>query len=181
MDRDCDDFTMKRRLFLAYFLFAAILLSLAERQVWAAWGTDINGCVTQDEASSSTTLTCTMNPGENLEVDKVGILVCSGDNVTAADGNSNDHGTVTDSAGNTWTKAYEFTEGTGGVAAGPTVSVHFAKVNTQLTGGSSTITCNYNTAVMDRAMHLTNGFTIGAGNTVSVVGTPQGEASNGGD
>ena len=157
-------------------LAAAFLLPPA---CWASWGTGGATCLAQNE-TASTTLACTLAT-QNLEAGNVAVVTCAGDNVGTLDGNTNDHGPVTDSGGNNYTKAYEFTEAGTGAAAGATVSVHFSKLATQLTSGSSTITCNYGSSLTDRAMHLVGEFTITAGNVVSVAGTPQGEASGGGD
>lgn len=144
----------------------------------AAWTAQTATCLTQSEAAATTTLTCTVATA-NIEVGNVAVVNCSTDN-TGASGNSNTHSPVTDSAGNAWTKAYEFTEGTGGAGGGATVSVHFSKLTTQLTSGSGTITCNF-ASVTDKAMHLIQEYTITAGNVVTVAGTPQGAESNGGD
>ena len=146
---------------------------------WAAWGTGFTSCETQSEGAATTSLSCTLGSG-NLEAGNVAVVSCATDNVSAS-GNTNDHSPVTDSGGNTYTKAYEFTEGgTGSAGTGATVSVHFSKLTTQLNSGSSTITCNF-ASVTDKAMHVVREFTIGAGNTVSIAGTPVGEESNGGD
>src|SRR5574341_277940 len=165
---------MKRLLLIA--LFGILLLSVPAR---AAWTAQTATCLTQSEAASTTTLTRTVATA-NIEAGNVAVVTCAADNVSGS-GNTNDHGDVTDSASNSWTKAYEFTEGTGGSGGGATVSVHYSKLATQLSSGSGTITCNFNTAVTDKAMHLVQEFTIGAGNVVSVAGTPQGAESDGGD
>jgi len=146
--------------------------------VSAQWAAQNATCSAESEAAATTSLSCTLAT-ENLEAGNVAVVVCATDNVSGS-GNTNDHSAVTDSGSNTYTKAYEFTEGTGGTAAGVTVSVHFSKLGTALTSGASTITCNF-ASVTDKAMHLVSEFTIGVGNVVSVEGTPQGEESNGGD
>lgn len=144
---------------------------------WGSGGTP--QCQDANEAAATTSLSCTLG-AEIIEAGNVAVVVCATDNVTASDSNTNDHSVVTDSGGNTYTKAYEYTEGSAGAGAGATVSVHFSKLTTQLTNITSTITCNF-ASVTDKAIHLVGEFTIGSGNTGSVAGTPQGEASNGGD
>lgn len=144
---------------------------------WAAWGAVSTSCWNSSEAASSTSLACSVSGG-NIEAGNVAVVVCATDNVSGS-GNTNDHSAVTDSVGNTYTKAYEFTEGTGGAAGGATISLHFSKLTTQLSA-TGTITCNF-ASVTDKAMHLIGEFTIGAGNTVSVAGTPVGAESDGGD
>lgn len=164
-----------KRLFLL-----AVLLLFYPAPSEATWAGQTATCLNQNE-TAATTLSCTLATA-NIEAGNVAFVACAGDNVTTSDGNSNDHLIVSDSAGsNTWIKAYEFTEGTGGAAGGATISLHYSKLTTQLTSGSSTITCNYGSSLVDRAIHLVQEFTIGAGSVVSIAGTPQGGASNGGD
>ena len=160
-------------------LISALLLLLCAGPAWGAWGTGGATCATQSEAAATTTLACTLGT-QNLEAGNVAVVTCSTDNVSTTDGNTNDHSAVTDSGSNTYTKAYEFTKSGGAAAAGATVSVHFSKLTTGLTSGSSTITCNF-ASVTDKAMHLVAEFTIAVGNVVSVVGTPQGAAVTGAD
>lgn len=161
-----------KRLLLLLFLFST--------PCWASWGHGGATCSTESEAAASTSLTCTVGT-QNLEAGNVAVVVCATDNVTASDSATSDHTSVTDSTGaNTYTKLGEFTEGSGGAAAGATVSLWFSKLTTQLASGSGTITCNF-ASVTDKAMHLVGEFTITGGNVVSQAGTTQTEASNGGD
>jgi len=160
------------------FLVGLLLTAYFTPSAWGAWGTGGATCANQSETASQT-LTCTLVT-ENLEAGNVAVVICAGDNTATSDGNSDTHA-LTDSGSNTYTKAFEWTEAGTGAGAGATVSVHFSKLATQLTSGSSTITCDYGSSITDRAMHLVREFTITSGNVVSVSGTPQGEASNGGD
>lgn len=154
-----------------------LLLGVNVPVVFSAWGTGGATCANQSESAAST-LACTLAT-ENLDAGNVAIVVCVGDNlVGAADGNSNTHSPVTDSGGNTYSKAYEWTRSGGVAADGVVVSLHYSKLTTGLTSGSSTITCNYGSSLTDRAMHLVDEFTITSGNVVSVVGSSQGEAVN---
>ena len=146
---------------------------------FAAWGTGGAACEGVSETAAAT-LSCLLN-AQTIEAGNVAVVVCAGDNVSTSDGNTNDHSAASDSKGNTYTKAYEWTEGTGGAAGGATVSLHFSKLTATLITGTDTITCNYGSSLTDRVIDLVAEFTIGAGNVVSIVGTPQGEASNGGD
>ena len=154
------------------------LVLLSASLVHGAWGVDGATCNFASEFEASTSLSCNLSD-QNLEAGNVAVFTCSTDNVSGS-GATNDHSPVTDSGGNTYTKAYEYTEGTGGAAGGATVSLHFSKLSTGLTASVDTITCNF-ASVTDKAIHLVAEFTIGVGNVVSIVGTPQGQESNGGD
>lgn len=104
-----------------------------------------------------------------LEANNVGVLVVSLDNEATTDG---DEGLVTgvvDSAGNTWSKGGEFTNGQGTAGAGACCAVWFCKVGTQLTsGGTITITFK-DTATRDTCATCAE-FTIGSGLVPEVVG-----------
>ena len=51
----------------------------------------------------------TVASATTIEVDNLAVLAISCDNLSTADGNTNDITSVTDVRGNTWTKALEYT------------------------------------------------------------------------
>ena len=70
------------------------------------------------------------------------IVSTAWDNTDTADGETT-RLSCTDSAGNTYTKAVEFTNGQGAAAAGATVAVFFTDVTVDLpVGGTITVTCD---------------------------------------
>ncbi len=71
----------------------------------------------------------------NANVGDFCVLVVASNNITTTDGNTNDHLTVTDSGGNTWVKAHEFTNGQGAAAAGATVSIWYSDIQFLLDSG----------------------------------------------
>jgi hypothetical protein len=154
------------------------LLLLAPLSGWGAWGAGDAAGTVCSEAASTSSISTTFTGGD-FNVGNVAIIVCASDNTGSSDGNSNEHNAASDSSGNTYTKLYEYTEGTGGAAGGATVSVHYAIIDTQVNTPFGTIQCNFASSVTDKCITGFE-FTIGAGNTVSLVGST-GEASNGGD
>ena len=73
------------------------------------------------------------------------IVVVAKDNASTTDGNTNEITSVTDSVGNTWTKAREFCNGQGAANAGCTVAVFYSRLTSQLSVGDpqDTITANF--------------------------------------
>lgn len=103
----------------------------------------------------------------------VAVLHMAMDNRGTSDGNSSQLTSVVDSQGNTWNKVGEFTNTVGGAAAdGTTVAVWYSVLNTTLTGGVDTITTTYSGSLTAKAI-VVKTFSIGAGNTVQVIGTVQ--------
>jgi len=80
-------------------------------------------------------------PSAALNAGELGVLVIACDNLDATDGDFGVIAAVSDSAGNTWQKAAEFTNGQGGAAAGATVAIWYTVAAATLpTTGSITIT-----------------------------------------
>jgi len=89
----------------------------------------------------SSASTWSFAPSNTLNAGELGVLVIACDNLDGGDGDFNVVQSVTDSAGNTWQKAAEFTNGQGSAAAGATVSVWYTVATTTLpTTGSITVT-----------------------------------------
>jgi len=122
-----------------------------------------------NETSQSSTawpVAATINAG------RLAILILALDNRSTADGQTSDVTNVTDTKGNTWTKAGEYTNTVGGAAAdGATVAVWYSVITTQLTT-SDTITTTYSGAVVAKGA-LCEVFSMGAVSTVSIAGTVQ--------
>jgi hypothetical protein len=92
---------------------------------------------THKTSSSSFSFT----PSAALNAGQLGVLVIACDNLDANDGDFSVIAGVTDSAGNTWRKAAEFTNGQGGAGAGATVAIWYTVAAATLpTTGSITIT-----------------------------------------
>lgn len=154
---------------LALFL----LLSLP---AWAAWGgASAMSCLAQSKVNTHTSLACTVM-SENIEVGNVAIAWAAMDNLASADGNTTDCTSMTDSASNSWIPLREYTYAEGAAAAGATVCMFYSVLTTQLNSGSSTITLTHG-AVQASGLSV-HEFTIGAGNVVNIVGTPQDLGNN---
>jgi hypothetical protein len=111
--------------------------------------------------------TLTLTPTATLAAGRVAVVRASSDNDSSAtgDGESSRH-TVSDSAGNSWTKIREHTFGGGGAGAGVTHSLWYSVLGTQLTT-SSTVTLTLGSAVTAKAMALSE-FSVAEGLTVSL-------------
>jgi hypothetical protein len=84
-----------------------------------------------------------MNPTATLAVGKGVVVCCSTKNLQTTDGTSNNHSTLVDSKGNTWTKHGEYTETAGAAADGTTVSIWSATITVAiLTSDTITLTCS---------------------------------------
>lgn len=122
------------------------------------------GSVTADQSTLVLTTSAT------LEAGNLGVIVIGVDNNQTTDGDEGAVSGVVDSAGNTWTKAAEFTNGQGAAKAGATCSVWYCRAATQLTsGGTITATFTNNTS-RDAAAATAWEFTVGG--TVAIEGTP---------
>ncbi|MDP3048379.1 MAG: ubiquitin-activating E1 FCCH domain-containing protein, partial [Thermodesulfovibrionales bacterium] len=134
-------------------------------------------CTAQSK-TAGTTLTCTVAT-ENLDEGNIAILWFAGDNTAAVNGNDGLLSSVTDSAGNSWTVQRCFTNAQGKAEAGATTCIATSKLAITLKSGSGTITATF-ASITAKAM-VVREFTIGAGNTIAVVGAPQDLANNGSD
>ena len=131
---------------------------------WASVG--ILGAV--DNATANQASLVLTTGASALEAGNVGVLILAVDNNQTTDGDEGAVTGVVDSAGNTWSKAVEFTNGQGSAQDGATCSVWYVKAATQLAAGG-TITASFsNSTSRDASAARVWEFTIGAGSTVSV-------------
>lgn len=142
----------------------------------ASKGTMGTGASSTSNASySMTTATTTLAVGD------VAILTSISDNTTTVDGDNSEVTSVTDSAGNRWTKLGEYTNSPGGVAAdGVTCSVWMTKCTAQLNTGG-TITINFNGNRTDKCCSAF-AYTVAAGkvlNRAAPLVTSEVNAANG--
>lgn len=99
--------------------------------------------------------------------DAIAVFSVAIDNKSTADGNTSDVTSVTDSKGNTWLKAGEFTNTVGGAANdGATIAVWYTLITNQLLD-TDTITSNYSASVTAKAA-VAFYLNIATGNTLSV-------------
>ncbi len=111
-------------------------------------------------ASSFTFATAT----NTLAAGDVGLLVVVADNLSTADGNNNEHTSVSGGAIE-WTKLSEHTNANGAAAAGVTVSVWRAHATGTVNTGT-TITIDLSGAVVDKTCSFWK-FTVAAGTTLA--------------
>lgn len=132
-----------------------------------AFGTPTSIGTKNDGSGSS----CIVTTTANAEVGRLLVAYCSKDNVS--DGATNEVTSVTDSTGaNTWTKAHEYSEGSGGSDAGVTTAAFFCKVASQINSGG-TVTFNFSSSKSGQVGEV---LKLTCDNSVEIDGTPQAEA-----
>lgn len=104
-----------------------------------------------------------------LDAGNLGVLAIAVDNLTTTDGNTNNIVGVTDSVGNTWVKAREFTNGQGGSAAGACVALFYCIATTNLPA-AGTITVDFSGTPTNACAVIGLEFTKGAGTTINLDG-----------
>jgi len=147
------------------------------QEAQAAFGTGGATCTNQSK-TAGTSLSCTVGT-ENFDAGNIAILWFAGDNTATVDGNDQLLSSVTDSKGNSWTVQRCFTNAQGAAAAGATVCLAWSKITTTLVSGTDTITANFS-SITAKAI-LTREFTVAAGATIAVAGTPQDLANDAAD
>lgn len=158
---------------VAAFLLSCFLSSGAYA-AWAAAG----GTCSAGVKAAGTSLACTVTT-TNYSAGNVVFLVFGGDNTATVDGNDGLLTSVTDSQSNVWTVDRCFTNAQTGAATGATTCIAHSKLTTTLVAGTDTITANFSSITAKG--FVTKQFTIGAGNVVSIVGTPGDLANDGAD
>ncbi|MBI2450802.1 MAG: hypothetical protein HYV52_00470 [Parcubacteria group bacterium] len=103
------------------------------------------------------------------------VIRAASDNLSAVNGDNNEHTSVTDSKGNTYAQFVEFTNASGAAGSGVTVSM-WGSILTVGLGVADSVTVNFSGAVNSKVMALEE-FSIGAGSTFSIAGTGTGSGS----
>ena len=142
-----------------------------------AWGS-LNTLGSNQNKTAGTSIVFTTSAA--AEAGNVVVVIVAKDNTQTTDGNTSEVSSITDSAGgNTWTKAREFCNGQGATAGGATVSVWYSKLTNAIPSGG-TITANLANSITAKAISAWE-FSIAAGATISIAGTPQDLANDGAD
>lgn len=130
------------------------------------------------KAASATTFAHTVTTA-NVLVGDTALFAVVSDNISTADGNTNDHSSVADSKGNTWTKVYEFTNApTAAAAVGVTASLWKSEITVQMVSTTDTITITFASALTAKGMGLISfAKSTGAGATLSNDGVIGAEAT----
>lgn len=168
--------------FRSLLLLGTMVFALAGvNEAQAAFGAGGATCTAQSK-TAGTTLACTVAT-ENLDAGNIAVLWFAGDELataTTADHNDLLLTSVTDSGSNIWTVQRCFTNTQlAGAANGATTCVATARIATALASGVGTITATF--ASIDAKAIVVREFTVAAGNTIAVVGTPQDLANDGAD
>ena len=107
------------------------------------------------------------------------VVIVAKDNASSTTGETSEITSVSDSAGNTWTKAYEYSYGGGtpGANAGAVCAVYFSTLSSALSSGG-TITANFSDSRTASAISAWN-YSLGAGNLAELDGaTGYGDTNN---
>ena len=131
-----------------------------------AWGS-VGTLGSGQEKTSDDSLVLTTSAA--AEVGNVIIVAMGFDNIGTTDGDLSEVASVVDSAGNTYTKLKEQTNGNGAAAAGGTVSLWYTKVTSELALGG-TITATLSAATTAKAISAWE-FSVTAGATITLEGS----------
>src|SRR5437870_2263987 len=162
---------MKAKLWLRSSVPMSVLLAGLSLLLWtdAAWAAFASGSSFCTANVSTSATSWTFATSAQLTAGNVGVIVLATDNVATTNGNTNDHSSITDAAGNTWTKAREYTTTeTNAVADAATVSVWYSKASANLASGGN-ITVNLSGSIAAKAVTCWQ-FTMGAGNMIVLEG-----------
>lgn len=128
----------------------------------------ISGGFWGGESKTAGTSVATSRGGVSAAAGSFVVVHIGLDNVQTTDGQTSHVSAVSDSAGNTYTKVIEFTNGQGGAASGATASLWCCVLTNAIT--SSTVITATHSSVTARAITAV-AYTKGAGTTVSWTGT----------
>lgn len=128
----------------------------------ASVGTAGSGISTSASSSVAATVNAT------LAVGRLVVAIVAKDNIQTTDGDPSEVTSVADTRSNVWTKAREFCNGQGGVAAGADVAIYYTVVTTQIEVADA-VTANLSANVQSKAISLWY-YSLAAGSLVSVAG-----------
>lgn len=117
---------------------------------------------TATNSSSANQTSASITPDQTYNVGNLCVLVIAVDNNNTTDADEGAVTGVTDTSGNIWVKAREYTNAQGGAQAGATCSIWFSTLAFSITTGS-TITATFsNNASRDKSAISLKGFTMAA-------------------
>ena len=146
--------------------------------------TGLNTLGSTNSSSANQTL-IQLNVTADAEAGHLVVAIVAVDNNQTTDGDEGAVTSVIDGGSNTWVKGAEFTNGQGSAQAGATCSIWYSLLSTTLvTGGGAAgvIQVNFsNSASRDKSAVTVYEFSVDAGSTVAVEGTPGTLANDGAD
>lgn len=134
------------------------------------FGIGFNGA-NQSNKTSATSIVSSLF-GSNSPVGSLMIVAVSANNQSTTDGNTSEVTSVTDTAGNSYTKIRELCNSQGAADAGITLSVWMATLAVGLDGSVDTITANFSAATTAKVIRC-HGFTVDAGKVANPVGVQE--------
>jgi hypothetical protein len=126
-----------------------------------------NNAITAD-----TSIAVNPSPTDITAGDRYALALVAKDNDATSSGQVTEVTSISDSKGNTWNRLYEYAYagGSPGANAGVTTSLWAARIGTTILT-TDTITAAYS-SVTCKILSVAE-FTVGAGNTIAIAGTPQ--------
>ena len=122
-------------------------------------------------SKSSNQASLTLNTTAVLEVGRVAVVLVAVDNSQTTDGDESAVTNLTDTAGNTYNKIREFTNGQGAAQAGACISVWYTKAAFQLNSGQQITASFSNATSRDAAAISAWKFALALGGVISVAGS----------
>lgn len=135
-------------------------------------------------SSTANQASITINTGGTYPVGTLAVLIIALDNNQTTDGDEGAVTGITDDASggsNTWSKGAEFCNGRGAAQGGATCSIWYSQLARQLTGANVITAALSNATSRDKTAYMIRGFSVGAGSTIAVEGTPATLANNAAD
>jgi len=133
---------------------------------WAAWGSVGSLGSVQDKTANKSSMA--LATAAQLDAGRIGVLCVAVDNNQTTDGDEGAVSGVVDDAGNSWTKAAEFTNGQAGAQAGATASLWYVKAGATLSAGANIMISFTNNTSRDASAATAWAFTVGAGGGATV-------------
>lgn len=155
-------------------LIAILLCLLIASPAWATIAS-VGVFGKNNEVTSDTSLVITTTA--TLEVGNLAIIGIGINNTNTTDADFSEISTVVDSAGNTWSKICEYTNGQDAAAAGATGAAWYTRATSELASGGTITITTANTVTAKVA--VAHEFTVGG--AVEIAGTCQTSASDAAD
>lgn len=145
-----------------------IIFLLLANNLFAAIGSVGTIGTAQDKTAGTTIVLTAAN---QLDAGNLGILIVTKDNACTADGETDEITGVVDSASNTYTQLYEYCFSAAGAGSDRATTAVFYTVATSNLAASGTVTATFSASTAASAATFWE-FTIGAGSTLELTGTP---------
>lgn len=143
---------------------------------------DVASSTIGSQSKTANQASIVVTPLSTWAAGKFCIIGIATDNFGTTDGAAAHISSIVDSLGNTWSLGSSYRAGRGSAQGGATVSLYYSLLTTGYNGSSDTVTFNLSNATSrDATGYSGRAFSIGAGSTVAVEGTPAQTATTAAD